>query len=75
MDKREALAAALHLELERLKSELLITTDEAQRHSVHRRINICIRERIMLIHQLQYTSWAAQTPFLKSLRKHHVSKP
>jgi hypothetical protein len=74
MDKREALAAALHLELERLTSELLITTDEAQRHRVHRRISFCIRERIMLIHQLQHTSWAAQTLFLKPLCEHHASK-
>jgi len=75
MDKREEQVAALRIKLERLKSELLITTDEGQRHEVHRRINTCIRDSVMLIDQLLHTCWAAQTPSLKPLREYHVGEP
>jgi hypothetical protein len=55
MDETEERAAALRAEIDRLKTVLSLTVDEAQRHEVHRRINICIRQSLALIEHRQQT--------------------
>jgi hypothetical protein len=50
MEEREE-HEALHAELDRLKSALLIATDAIKRHAIHRRINSYIYESILLIKQ------------------------
>jgi len=58
MDEPERRVAALRAELDQLKNTLFITTDEIKRHEIHRRINTCICESVVLIQQRSPIDWA-----------------
>jgi hypothetical protein len=74
MDEREKRAAALRAELERLKSALVITTDQAERHQIHRRINTCISQSLALIDWRLQIYWDTQTVSQEPLRERQAGK-
>jgi hypothetical protein len=51
MDDLAQRFAAIRHEIDSLKAALQTTADDAERHSLHARINRCIRESIQLIDQ------------------------
>ena len=71
MNDREQRAADLRAELDRLKSALLSTSDARQRHSIHRRINTCILESIVLMNHPPRSDWAMHTASQTSMLVPH----
>jgi hypothetical protein len=72
MDDRAARMAALRVELDHLKSALLSTTDERTRHAIHRLINACICESLLLVKQSPPSDWATYTASRTALHTHHL---
>jgi hypothetical protein len=75
MDRHEDRAVALRADIERIKSALLITTDEPARGDLHMRLNACIRESLALIDQRLQAYWARQTVPEEPLRERHTDEP
>jgi len=75
MDRHENRAVALRAEIERIKSALVIATDEAERGDLYMRLNACIRESLALIDQRLQAYWVRQTAPEQPLRERHTGEP